>query len=110
MVIAQRARVAADLALEQCRQHRGAVTKPCRSCRGFGVRLARQSDRDLLVISGQILDEVARYIGAVEAMSVPRSRRVWDAQEEAVGSARALDRAARSVRELILRSRERPND
>ncbi|QUG99592.1 hypothetical protein HUO13_01165 [Saccharopolyspora erythraea] len=110
VVIAQRQQIAQETALQQCRQHRGEVRRPCRQCRAFGFRIARQADRDLLIFSGQIIDEVGRYIGAIEAMSVPRSRRVWDAQEELVSQARALKRAAGSVRELIHRSRENKSE
>ena len=110
VVIAGRQQIVKETALQQCRRHRGEVRRPCRQCRNFGIQIARQADRDLVIFSGQIIVEVGRYIGAVEAMSVPRSGRVWDAQEELVGHARALKRAAGSVRELIHRSRETKNE
>ncbi|GAA3352134.1 hypothetical protein [Saccharopolyspora gregorii] len=80
------------------------MKRACRSCRAWGREFARQTDRDLVATANRVIEESERYIRAVEAMSVPRSARVWDAQDEVIGCARALIRAAGSVRELILRA------
>ncbi|GAA3352465.1 hypothetical protein GCM10020366_02220 [Saccharopolyspora gregorii] len=75
---------------------------PLMSCLGTRVRPADGSRPGS--DCEPVIEESERYIRAVEAMSVPRSARVWDAQDEVIGCARALIRAAGSVRELILRA------
>lgn len=91
--------IARRMSSTHCRSER-----PCRSCRQHAATVSHANDPDLFRITGQIQDEVERYIAAVEAMDIPRSMRVWDAQEELIAYARQLWRAAGAVREQIKRT------